>query len=83
MRRLFETKKSRFRSDLAAIALSFGPQEDGDADPDQDRRAMFEKKANWQPYSITDGHLVTGQNPASSTQTAQALMKLVSTLVPA
>ena len=45
--------------------------------------AIFEKKANWQPYSITDGHLVTGQNPASSTVTAQALMKLVSTLVPA
>jgi putative intracellular protease/amidase len=39
--------------------------------------AIFEKKANWQPYSITDGHLITGQNPASSTTTAQALMKLV------
>ncbi len=45
--------------------------------------SIFEKKANWQPYSITDGHLVTGQNPASSTVTAQALMKLVGTLVPA
>ena len=45
--------------------------------------AIFEKKANWQPYSITDGHLVTGQNPASSTITAQALLKVVSTLVPA
>ena len=39
--------------------------------------AIFEKMANWQPFSITDGRLVTGQNPASSTSTARALMKLV------
>src|ERR1700735_3057754 len=39
--------------------------------------AIFEKKANWQPFSITDGRLVTGQNPASSTTTAQALLKLM------
>ena len=39
--------------------------------------AIFEKKANWQPFSITDGHLITGQNPASSTSTAQALLDLV------
>ena len=39
--------------------------------------AVFEKLANWQPHSITDGRLITGQNPASSTSTAQALMKLV------
>src|ERR1700733_1717184 len=39
--------------------------------------AIFEKKANWQPFSITDGHLITGQNPASSTSTAQALMKFL------
>jgi putative intracellular protease/amidase len=39
--------------------------------------AIFEKKANWQPFSITDGRLITGQNPASSTFTAQALLKLV------
>ena len=45
--------------------------------------AIFEKMANWQPFSITDGHLVTGQNPASSTVTAQALLKLVGTAVPA
>jgi putative intracellular protease/amidase len=45
--------------------------------------AIFEKMANWQPFSITDGHLVTGQNPASSTVTAQALMKLVTSAVPA
>jgi putative intracellular protease/amidase len=39
--------------------------------------AVFEKMANWQPFSITDGRLVTGQNPASSTSTAQALLKVV------
>lgn len=36
--------------------------------------AIFEKKANWQPFTITDGRLITGQNPASSTITAQALL---------
>ena len=41
--------------------------------------AIFEKKANWPPFSITDGRLITGQNPASSTSAAQALMKLLGT----
>ena len=41
--------------------------------------AIFEKKANWQPFSITDGRLITGQNPASSTSAAQALLKLMKT----
>src|SRR5436305_13735200 len=39
--------------------------------------AIFEKKANWQPFCIVDGRLVTGQNPASSTSAAQALMTLM------
>ncbi len=39
--------------------------------------AIFEKKADWQPFSIVDGRLVTGQNPASSTSAAQALLKLM------
>jgi putative intracellular protease/amidase len=39
--------------------------------------ANFEKVPNWQPFSIVDGRLVTGQNPASSTITAEALLKLV------
>ena len=39
--------------------------------------AIFEKKANWQPFSIVDGRLITGQNPASSTVTAQNLVKVV------
>jgi putative intracellular protease/amidase/catechol 2,3-dioxygenase-like lactoylglutathione lyase family enzyme len=44
--------------------------------------AVFEKKANWQPFSITDGRLVTGQNPASSTSAAQALLKLLAHFEP-
>ena len=39
--------------------------------------AIFEKKADWQPFAVTDGRLVTGQNPASSTSTAQALLTLM------
>ena len=39
--------------------------------------AVYEKKANWQPFSISDGRLITGQNPASSTSAAQALLKLL------
>jgi putative intracellular protease/amidase len=39
--------------------------------------ATFEKLANWQPFSIVDGRLITGQNPASSTSAAQALIKLL------
>ena len=34
--------------------------------------AVYEKMANWQPFSITDGRLITGQNPASPTSAAQA-----------
>lgn len=39
--------------------------------------AAFEKVPAWQPFSIVDGRLVTGQNPASSTSAAQALLKLL------
>ena len=39
--------------------------------------ARFEKKANWQVYVVTDGQLVTGQNPASSTEGAKALRQLL------
>jgi putative intracellular protease/amidase len=39
--------------------------------------AIFEKKPNWQPFSIADGRLITGQNPASSTGTAEKLLNLV------
>jgi putative intracellular protease/amidase len=39
--------------------------------------AKFEKLPNWQPFSIVDGRLITGQNPASSTSAAKALMNLL------
>jgi putative intracellular protease/amidase len=45
--------------------------------------ANFEKAPNWQPFSVVDGRLITGQNPASSTSAAQALLKLVAVETPA
>jgi putative intracellular protease/amidase len=39
--------------------------------------AIFEKRKNWDPFTITDGRLITGQNPASSTVTAQALLNFM------
>jgi putative intracellular protease/amidase len=38
---------------------------------------IFEKAPNWQPFSVVDGRLITGQNPASSTAAALALLKMV------
>jgi putative intracellular protease/amidase len=37
---------------------------------------LYEKAADWQSFAITDGRLITGQNPASSTAAAQALLNL-------
>ncbi|CAD6512191.1 type 1 glutamine amidotransferase domain-containing protein [Paraburkholderia sabiae] len=37
----------------------------------------FEKVANWGVLSIVDGHLITGQNPASSGPTAKELLKVM------
>jgi putative intracellular protease/amidase len=37
--------------------------------------AIFEKVRDWDPLAVVDGRLVTGQNPASSTYTARALLK--------
>ncbi len=39
--------------------------------------AIFEKVRDWQPHAVVDGRLVTGQNPASSTVAAQALLNVV------
>jgi putative intracellular protease/amidase len=39
--------------------------------------ANFEKVPDWQPFSIVDGRLITGQNPASSTSAAEALVNLL------
>jgi len=43
---------------------------------------LFEKAPNWQSFAITDGHLITGQNPASSTAGAEALLKVLSEVQP-
>ncbi len=37
----------------------------------------YQKGANWAPFALTDGKLVTGQNPASSELAADATMKLL------
>ena len=39
--------------------------------------AIFEKVVDWQPFSVVDGRLITGQNPASSTTAAQNLINLL------
>ncbi len=39
---------------------------------------LYEKAPNWQSFVIVDGRLITGQNPPSSTATAQALLKYLS-----
>jgi putative intracellular protease/amidase len=37
----------------------------------------YSKGPDWQPYVVTAGHLITGQNPASSEPAAQELLKLL------
>jgi putative intracellular protease/amidase len=39
--------------------------------------AIFEKVRNWGPFSVVDGRLITGQNPASSTVTAKNLLSVL------
>ncbi len=39
--------------------------------------AHYSKGADWQVHVVTDGHLVTGQNPASSEAAAEKLIKLI------
>jgi putative intracellular protease/amidase len=41
----------------------------------------FEEVADWQSFVIVAGHLITGQNPASSRAAAQALVKLLASIV--
>jgi putative intracellular protease/amidase len=37
---------------------------------------LYEKAADWESFAIVDGQVITGQNPASSTAAAQALLKV-------
>lgn len=41
------------------------------------RGGDYTKAGDWQPYVVTDGMLVTGQNPASSELAAKAVLKLL------
>ncbi len=36
---------------------------------------IYTKKADWSPYAVEDGLLITGQNPASSEPVAQLLLE--------
>ena len=38
---------------------------------------LFERTNDWGEYAVVDGHLVTGQNPASSAIAAEELLKLL------
>ncbi|QTN18443.1 type 1 glutamine amidotransferase domain-containing protein [Brevundimonas sp. AJA228-03] len=38
---------------------------------------LYEKGADFQPFVLTDGKLITGQNPASSQEAAKALLGLL------
>lgn len=39
--------------------------------------ANYSKSSDWHPYVVSDGNLITGQNPASSEGVAQALLARV------
>ena len=36
--------------------------------------ANYSKSSDWHPYIVTDGNLITGQNPASSEEAARAVL---------
>ena len=38
---------------------------------------VYEKAADWAPFAVVDGRVLTGQNPASSTVAAKALLELL------
>ena len=39
--------------------------------------AKYSKAEDWHPYAITDGTLITGQNPASSSLVAKAVLEKI------
>ena len=41
------------------------------------RGANYSKADDWHPYAITDGNLITGQNPASSDLVAKAVLEKI------
>ena len=43
----------------------------------KEKGGHYSSQPDWQPHVVTDGHLVTGQNPASSVDTAKAVLALL------
>lgn len=43
----------------------------------KNKGGIYSKKADWESYVVKDGLLITGQNPASSEEAAQELIKLL------
>lgn len=41
----------------------------------RERGGQYSKGADWKPYVVIDGNLITGQNPASSEEAAHAVLK--------
>ena len=41
----------------------------------QENGGEYSKAEDWHPYAVEDGHLITGQNPASSELVAELLLK--------
>lgn len=41
----------------------------------REQGGQYSKVTDWQPHVVTDGNLITGQNPASSEPTAAALLQ--------
>jgi putative intracellular protease/amidase len=44
-----------------------------------ERGGLYSQAADWQPYVVTDGLLITGQNPASSAPAALAMLASLKT----
>ncbi|MEO7497204.1 MAG: type 1 glutamine amidotransferase domain-containing protein [Massilia sp.] len=42
-----------------------------------DNGGQYSKGPDWQPYVVSDGNLITGQNPASSAPAAEATLQLL------
>jgi putative intracellular protease/amidase len=43
----------------------------------QARGGVYSKQDDWTPYSISDGNLITGQNPASSEKVSKGILSLL------
>lgn len=42
-----------------------------------EKGAEYQKGADWLPFAVVDGHLITGQNPASSELVAEKLLAML------